>query len=164
MIYRNPKLNLLLVINTNNNFNNCPDNYVTIWYRAVELLLGEYSNSLIMSTVFVCFFFGGGDYLIFSFLKINFNCNSFLIAIFYDFFLGLKIILIAFVFVFIRANLPRFRFDQLMFIGWKIFLPITLGSVLFYSCLLLILGCLEVVQFPRVGSVYNFISFLSIRF
>jgi NADH:ubiquinone oxidoreductase subunit H len=70
-----------------------------------------------MSTLFILFFFGGGDYAMFSFFKIKFNCDSFLVTVLYDFFLGLKIVVIAFVFVFIRANLPRFRFDQLMYIG-----------------------------------------------
>jgi NADH-quinone oxidoreductase subunit H len=86
-------------------------------FTFAAFFLGEYSNILMMSTLFVCFFFGGGDYMIFSFLKINFNCDSFFIIILYDFFFGLKIVFIAFIFVFIRANLPRFRFDQLMFIG-----------------------------------------------
>lgn len=86
-------------------------------FTFAAFFLGEYSNILIMSTLFVCFFFGGGDFLMFSFLKIHFNCNSFFVTVLYDFFLGFKIVVIAFLFVFIRANLPRFRFDQLMFIG-----------------------------------------------
>jgi hypothetical protein len=73
-------------------------------------------------------------------------------------------VVIAFVFVFIRANLPRFRFDQLMYIGWKIFLPVTLGAVFFYPCLLLVLGSLEVIQLPRIGSTFNFINLLCIRY
>jgi len=65
-----------------------------------------------MSTIFVLLFLGGGDFFNLYLLQ-----NPMGLTILYDFFLGIKIILIAFMFVFIRANLPRFRFDQLMFIG-----------------------------------------------
>jgi hypothetical protein len=39
----------------------------------------------------------------------------------------------AFFFVATRAVLPRFRYDQLMYIGWKVFLPLSLGFLLFIS-------------------------------
>ena len=41
-------------------------------------------------------------------------------------FLGLKTVFIAFGFIWVRASLPRFRYDQLMTLGWKVFLPISL--------------------------------------
>ena len=43
----------------------------------------------------------------------------------------IKIFFIIFMFIFIRANFPRYRYDQLIYIGWKIFLPFTLGYFLF---------------------------------
>ena len=88
-------------------------------FTFAAFFLGEYSNILIMSSMFVIFFLGGGDYLIFLDYKniVYGGVNNFFLIILYDFFLGLKIVLINFIFVFIRANLPRFRFDQLMFIG-----------------------------------------------
>jgi len=133
-------------------------------FTFAAFFLGEYSNILIMSTLYVLFFLGGGDYTNFLFLKTSYNCDSFFFSMLYDFVLGLKIVFIAFIFVFIRANLPRFRFDQLMFIGWKIFLPVALGAVFFYPCFLLVFGGLDITQLPRIGSVYNFINTLSIRF
>jgi NADH-quinone oxidoreductase subunit H len=39
---------------------------------------------------------------------------------------GLKIALCLFVFVWVRATLPRYRYDQLMRLGWKVFLPASL--------------------------------------
>jgi NADH-quinone oxidoreductase subunit H len=76
----------------------------------------------------------------------------------------LKTIIITFLFIFVRANLPRFRFDQLMFIGWKIFLPLTLGFVLFFSGLLTAFSSLNISQLPRINSAHNFIQMFSIRF
>jgi NADH-quinone oxidoreductase subunit H len=38
-----------------------------------------------------------------------------------------------FVFILIRATIPRFRYDQLMRLGWKIFLPFSLGFFIFLS-------------------------------
>jgi hypothetical protein len=52
----------------------------------------------------------------------------------------------------------------LMFIGWKVFLPLSLAAVVFYPCTLFILGSLKITQLPRIGSNFNFIKFLSIRF
>ena len=39
---------------------------------------------------------------------------------------ALKVFLLLFCFIWIRATLPRYRYDQLMRLGWKIFLPISL--------------------------------------
>ena len=42
---------------------------------------------------------------------------------------SLKVSLILFVFLWVRATLPRYRYDQLMRLGWKVFLPLSLGWV-----------------------------------
>ena len=76
----------------------------------------------------------------------------------------MKTVILAFLFIFVRANLPRFRFDQLMYIGWKVFLPLTLGFVFFYSGVILTFESLEILQLPRINSSYNFIDSMSIRF
>jgi NADH-quinone oxidoreductase subunit H len=41
-----------------------------------------------------------------------------------------KISLCLFVFLWVRATLPRYRYDQLMRLGWKVFLPVSLGWVI----------------------------------
>ena len=51
---------------------------------------------------------------------------------------------IAFSYVWVRATLPRYRYNQLMSIGWKIFLPITFGLLLFYAGLLIFFDGLPV--------------------
>jgi NADH-quinone oxidoreductase subunit H len=86
--------------------------YSAIMFAA--FFLGEYSNILLMSSLFVIFFLGGGSMIetdIFLFDKNVFCILSM------EFFFAIKVIFITFLFIFIRANLPRFRFDQLMFIG-----------------------------------------------
>jgi NADH-quinone oxidoreductase subunit H len=51
--------------------------------------------------------------------------------------LGLKVGVFAVLFVIIRAVLPRYRYDQLMQIGWKIFIPVTLGWLILIAGLLI---------------------------
>jgi len=79
--------------------------------------LGEYSNMLLMSSLNVILFFGGW-LSPFSFLS-----NG-------SFWFGLKIIFFVILYVLMRAILPRYRYDQLMFLGWKVFLPISLGYLI----------------------------------
>lgn len=80
--------------------------------------IGEYGALLVMSTLIVVLFFGG--WLPFNYLL-----------------LGIKVCFVVFLFVWVRAAFPRYRYDQLMRLGWKIFLPISLGFVLFISGILI---------------------------
>ena len=80
-------------------------------------MLAEYSNMLIMSVLIVIFFFGG--YI---------NCFGFAP---HGLFLFIKVFIFSFSFLWLRATLPRYRYDHLMDLGWKIFLPFTLGFLLF---------------------------------
>merc|ERR1712226_252518 len=83
--------------------------------------LGEYSNILLMGAIISILFLGGWLPL----LGLNFI----------PFFLWLpfKVVFICIFFVIIRGVLPRYRYDQLMDIGWKVFIPVTLGWLLFIS-------------------------------
>jgi len=80
--------------------------------------LGEYANMLLMSSLNVILFLGG--WLEPSFFP-NFLPGSF--------WFGLKICLFVILFVWMRAALPRYRYDQLMNLGWKVFLPASLAYV-----------------------------------
>jgi len=44
-----------------------------------------------------------------------------------------KVLVFLFVYVWVRGTLPRFRYDQLMAIGWKLLLPVSIGNVLLTS-------------------------------
>ncbi len=83
--------------------------------------LGEYANMLLMST-FSALLFLGGWLPLFNFIPFNFLPGSF--------WLSLKIITGVIFFILTRAALPRYRYDQLMHIGWKSFLPLSLGYLM----------------------------------
>lgn len=89
----------------------------------VLFFLSEYLNIILMSVLIVILFFGG--WLPFLFL-------DFFLPAFFIFFL--KILFFLYTFVWVRAILPRFRYDQLMSFGWKIILPISL----MFLCLFLV--------------------------
>ena len=50
----------------------------------------------------------------------------------------LKVLFVLFVYVWIRWTLPRFRYDQLMDIGWKLLLPLSLANVVLTSLALVL--------------------------
>ena len=84
--------------------------------------LGEYANMLLMSS-FAAVLFLGGWLPIINVFPLNFLPGSF--------WFSLKIALGVAFFIVTRATLPRYRYDQLMHIGWKCFLPFSLGYLLF---------------------------------
>ena len=90
--------------------------------------LGEYANMLLMST-FSAILFLGGWLPIINIAPFNYLPGSF--------WLSLKILLGVFFFILTRAALPRYRYDQLMYIGWKSFLPISLGYLVLTTGILL---------------------------
>lgn len=85
--------------------------------------LGEYANIILMSSLCVLLFVGGW-LSPFFFLP---NILAF----------SIKILFFIFLFILVRATYPRYRYDQLMRLGWKIFLPISLAFVIFISGILI---------------------------
>nr|YP_010527063.1 NADH dehydrogenase subunit 1 [Callambulyx tatarinovii]UXR12400.1 NADH dehydrogenase subunit 1 [Callambulyx tatarinovii] len=75
------------------------------------IFLAEYSSILFMSLLFVIIYMGGYD----------------LSLIFY-----LKLSMISFLFIWVRGTLPRYRYDKLMYLAWKSYLPISLNFLLFF--------------------------------
>lgn len=90
----------------------------------VLFFLAEYSNILIMSSLITIFFFGGWLPIL------NFSL-FFLIPGWI--WMSAKICFIVFFFILIRSTVPRYRYDQLMNIGWKVLLPISLAYLFFIS-------------------------------
>jgi len=95
--------------------------------------LGEYANMLLMSA-FTAVLFLGGWLPIFDLIIFNNLPGSF--------WFSCKIILGVIFFIWARAGLPRYRYDQLMFLGWKCFLPLSLGYLLQTASFLISFNCL----------------------
>nr|YP_010423980.1 NADH dehydrogenase subunit 1 [Hestina assimilis]QHN89103.1 NADH dehydrogenase subunit 1 [Hestina assimilis]USH57540.1 NADH dehydrogenase subunit 1 [Hestina assimilis] len=82
------------------------------------IFLAEYSSILFMSLLFVVIYMGG----------------YYLNLMFY-----LKLVFLSFFFVWVRGTLPRYRYDKLMYLCWKSYLPVSLNYILFYMGLKMIL-------------------------
>jgi NADH-quinone oxidoreductase subunit H len=90
--------------------------------------LAEYSNMLLMSS-FAAILFLGGWLPIFNIFPLFLFPGSF--------WFSLKITLGVIFFIVTRATLPRYRYDQLMQLGWKSFLPLSLSFILLTSSILI---------------------------
>ena len=86
--------------------------------------LGEYANMILICSMVNIFFLGGWLPLV-DIAPLNWIPGVI--------WFGLKVTMLLFVFVWVRAAFPRYRYDQLMRLGWKVFLPFSLGWVLFVS-------------------------------
>ena len=75
------------------------------------IFLAEYSRILFIRILFSIIFLGGDIYSFIFYLKLSF---------------------ISFLFIWVRGTLPRFRYDKLMYMAWKRFLPISLNYLLFF--------------------------------
>ena len=106
-------------------------------YSAVNFslfFLGEYSSMLFMAGLTVHLFLGGWTFVNFSFLSFFWNkVISFSIYCF-------KLFCIIYFFILIRAAVPRYRYDQLMRIGWKYLLPLTFSMFIIHSLLVYFLS------------------------
>jgi NADH-quinone oxidoreductase subunit H len=78
-------------------------------------MLGEYANMILMSAITSVLFLGGW--------LAPLQVLEFIPGMVWFF---AKIAFCLFVFLWVRATLPRYRYDQLMRIGWKVFLPLSL--------------------------------------
>nr|YP_010999469.1 NADH dehydrogenase subunit 1 [Hetaerina titia]WPM98311.1 NADH dehydrogenase subunit 1 [Hetaerina titia] len=75
------------------------------------IFMSEYASILFMSMLFVVIFLG---------------CT--LSSIFFFF----NLVMISFIFIWVRGTLPRYRYDKLMYLAWKCFLPISLNYLIFF--------------------------------
>ena len=87
--------------------------------------LAEYINMALISILTAIFFLGGWESAFSNFSILENSVFSFLIqpSIFW---LLIKTLFFLFVFVWLRATFPRYRYDQLMTLGWKVLIPITI--------------------------------------
>lgn len=86
--------------------------------------LGEYANMILMCSMCTVLFLGGWLPPL-SIIPFTWVPGTV--------WFGIKVVLLLFTFIWVRATFPRYRYDQLMRLGWKIFLPFSLGWVLFIA-------------------------------
>lgn len=107
-------------------------------YSSMKLgfyLFSEYINMFISSVVMATLFFGGYDMPFFDELA-HADWGNWLSLI------GLaalmfKVVIFVFVFMWVRWTIPRFRYDQLMHLGWRILIPLALFNMLATGALIL---------------------------
>ena len=95
--------------------------------------LGEYANMLLMGALTVVLFLGGWLPPL-DIAPLNWIPGPI--------WFGAKIAVVMFFFLWVRATFPRYRYDQLMRLGWKVFLPLSLLAVVGYSGALVAFGWL----------------------
>ena len=97
--------------------------------------LGEYANMILMAAMTAILFLGGWlpplDIAPFNLIP-------------GPLWLAAKIAFVLFFFLWVRATFPRYRYDQLMRLGWKVFLPISLGGVVIVAGVLVAFDLLPV--------------------
>nr|ASS30688.1 NADH dehydrogenase subunit 1 [Lomis hirta] len=84
------------------------------------IFMAEYASILFMSALFVLIFLGASP------------CS----VLFY-----LKMVYISFVFIWVRGTLPRLRYDKLMYLAWKSFLPVALNYLVFFMGIKMFMFC-----------------------
>nr|CAH59788.1 NADH dehydrogenase subunit 1 [Orna nebulosa] len=75
------------------------------------IFMAEYSSILFMSMLYSLMYLGGYDLNIMFYMKLS---------------------LISFLFIWVRGTLPRYRYDKLMYLAWKSYLPISLNFIIFF--------------------------------
>ncbi len=99
--------------------------------RFALFYLAEFMNTITMSAIVITLFFGGpaGPVPIDSIAGVGIGWVWGFVWFF------LKLFVFLFCFVWMRATLPRFRYDQLMDLGWKLLIPVSLGWFLYLAAL-----------------------------
>ena len=85
------------------------------------IFMAEYTRIMFISILFCVMFLGGNVFSFIFFIKLS---------------------LLAFVFIWIRGTLPRFRYDKLMYLAWKSYLPLALNFLIFFLGVKILLMCI----------------------
>jgi len=99
--------------------------------------LGEYAAMIVASCLMVTLFLGGWSLPIPAYMALQTSAWSLLI---YPVVFLIKMCFFIVFFIWVRWTLPRFRYDQLMGLGWKCILPISLGNIMLTCILLALVG------------------------
>ena len=106
-------------------------------YSSMKLgfyLFSEYINMFVSSVIMSTLFFGGYDIPFVN--EADYNQNW--MALFGVLALMAKVVCFIFFFMWVRWTIPRFRYDQLMNLGWRILIPISLFNMLVTGAIILL--------------------------
>jgi NADH-quinone oxidoreductase subunit H len=98
-------------------------------YSSMKLgffLFAEYINMFVSSVIMATLFFGGYDIPFFNEATLSPNIAAILGIVA----LMAKVVFFIFLFMWVRWTIPRFRYDQLMHLGWRILIPLALFNML----------------------------------
>jgi len=95
-------------------------------------MFGEYLNITLMCAIFTILFLGGWH------APIDLGLEKPIIPPVFWF--SLKCVIMFFMFAMVKAIVPRYRYDQLMRLGWKVFLPSSIAAVIFVSTWVVFFG------------------------
>lgn len=107
-------------------------------YSSMKLgfyLFAEYINMFLSSAVITCLYFGGYNFPFMDMVQAN--THEILFALICVGVFLAKIIFFIFFFMWVRWTIPRFRFDQLMNLGWKVLLPLSIVNMLITGAVIL---------------------------
>jgi len=111
-------------------------------YSSMKLglfLFAEYINMFISSAVMATLYWGGYNFPFQHELGLEGNT----LAILQTVALFAKIIIFIFIFMWVRWTLPRFRYDQLMHLGWRVLLPLSLANIFITGIVMYLMGKLN---------------------
>jgi NADH-quinone oxidoreductase subunit H len=111
-------------------------------YSSMKLglfLFAEYINMFISSAVMATLYWGGYNFPFQHELGLDGNT----LAILQTVALFAKIVIFIFIFMWVRWTLPRFRYDQLMHLGWRVLLPLSLANIFITGIVMYFMGKLN---------------------
>lgn len=97
--------------------------------------VAEYAHVIMGSALFVCLFLGGWNFLPWPGMADPWGTSEFGAVLSVLWFMA-KVFFMIFFFIWVRWTLPRFRYDQVMALGWKILLPLAIGNLIFNTILI----------------------------
>jgi NADH-quinone oxidoreductase subunit H len=118
-------------------------------YSAMKFSLffiAEYANMVTASALIVTLFFGGWDIPFWT--RDNFGPYAWWISLVTILAFAVKVVFFLFLYMWIRWTLPRFRYDQLMGLGWKFMLPVIIAYIVIISGAIL---ALDAIGLQRTG-------------
>lgn len=127
-------------------------------------MIAEYANMVTQSAMLATLFFGGWDIPFMT--ADNTGAVSGPLVLLSVIIMMAKTLFFMFFYIWIRWTLPRFRYDQLMSLGWKLLLPLALGYIVIVASLMLALDAMGIERglayagiFLAVNAVILFVAF-----